>query len=69
MSGVAMNLDVLLTGAQCARFLAVSRQLVAHWVSRGKLKPVKVLPNGRKLYRLGDVLQVEAEMAAKSGRA
>lgn len=62
--GGGMNLDVLLTGAEAARHVGVSRQLVRRWVQLGHLAPHTV--TDRPLYRLGDVL--EAERRTRSSR-
>jgi predicted site-specific integrase-resolvase len=57
-----MGLDTLVTQAQAARLVGVSRQLVRRWVELGHL----ALTDGRA--RAGDVLAVEARMRARSGR-
>lgn len=56
--GVSMlaNPDTLLTGAQAAHLVGVSRQLIQYWHDRGHLEQI----DGR--YRYEDVLDVEARM-------
>lgn len=47
------DFDAMLTGAQAARAVGVSKQLVNNWRARGLLKQT----DGR--YRYGDVVDVE----------
>lgn len=56
--GVSMlaDPDTLLTGAQAAHLVGVSRQLIRYWHDRGHLEQV----DGR--YRYQDVLEVESRM-------
>lgn len=55
--------DALVTGAQAARAIGVSRHLIGMWKLAGKLVPRK--HRGRSpLYRLGDV--IDADIAARS---
>jgi hypothetical protein len=50
--------DALVTGAQAARAVGVTRQVIGMWKLAGKLKPQK--QRGRSpLYRLGDVIDVD----------
>jgi hypothetical protein len=54
------DLDARLPAHLAAAMVGVSRQLVNYWRSAGLLAPVAV--RGRSpLYRLGDVLAVEAQ--------
>lgn len=57
-----MGLDTLVTQAQAARLVGVSRQLIRRWVQLDHL----TLTDGRVSAR--DVLRVEAEMRRRSGR-
>jgi class 3 adenylate cyclase len=57
------NEDALVTGAEAARALRVSRQVVAMWKATGKLEP-KGRDGRSPLYRLGDVL--DADIAARN---
>lgn len=50
-----MNLDVRVPAWFAAQFAGVSRQLFNYWRAKGK-----VVPGEDGLYRLGDVLAVEA---------
>ena len=51
--------DMLLPGVLAAERVEVSRQLLNYWRQSGKLRPVEYR-DGRPLYRLRDVLEVEA---------
>ena len=54
------DMNATLPAHLAARLVGVSRQLVNYWRSAGKLEPVGY--DGRSpLYRLGDVVRVEAE--------
>lgn len=48
----------LVFASEAALAVRVSKQLVNSWVSRGLLKPVDE-KDGRRRYRLGDVMRVE----------
>ncbi len=50
-----MNLDVRVPPWFAAQFAGVSRQLLNYWRTSGK-----ITPGDDGLYRLGDVLEVEA---------
>lgn len=57
------NREALVTGAQAARALGVTRHLVGMWKLAGKIEPKKL--NGRSpLYRFGDVIDANAEALA-----
>jgi hypothetical protein len=58
-----VNLDALIPAHQAALLVRVSRQLVRKWTLRptNPLRPADVAPDGRPLYRVGDVLDVERE--------
>jgi len=55
---LAEDPDTLLPGVLAAARAEVSRQLLNYWRQTGKLRPAEVR-DGRPLYRLGDVLEVE----------
>lgn len=54
------DVDALVTGAEAARLVGVTRHLVGMWKRAGKLTP-KDRRGRSPLYRLGDVLQVERD--------
>jgi predicted site-specific integrase-resolvase len=56
------GLDTLVTQAQAARFLGVSRQLIHRWIELGHVR----LVDGKVVYRQAS--EVEAKLRAKSGR-
>jgi hypothetical protein len=56
LSGVNVNPDALLTGAQAARLVGVSKQLVRRWRQLGHLEPVAEHP---PRYRVRDVWKAE----------
>jgi predicted site-specific integrase-resolvase len=57
-----VNRDAEVTASEVAQLLPVSLQLLSMWKSKGKLRPVK--KRGRSwVYRYGDVLDLEREMA------
>jgi excisionase family DNA binding protein len=47
----------LLTTAQAARLLGVSRRTLARYAERGQLVPTLVLPSGHYRWDLGDIRQ------------
>lgn len=55
--GVILNLDALLTGAQAARYLGITRQSIYMWHKRGEITATRV--DGNWMYRLRDVLETE----------
>lgn len=50
--------EALLTGAEAARAVGVTRHLIGMWKRDGKLIP-KARRGGSPLYRLGDVIDVD----------
>lgn len=68
-----MNPDAFLTRAQAARMAGVAASTVGTWLDRGWVDPetgerrqltVRRTAGGRLLYRLGDVVQAEADTFA-----
>lgn len=58
-SGVDVDPDTLLTGAEAARAVFRSRQLIRRWVQLGHLSPHSYAADGAPRYRLGDVWAAE----------
>jgi hypothetical protein len=56
---VSVDPDSLLTGAQAARAVHRSRQLIRRWAQLGHLTPAGYTADGAPLYRLGDVWAAE----------
>lgn len=54
----------LLPASRVARALGVSHQLVGHWLTKGKIRPVAMSADGRRLYRLSEVMAVPRKRAA-----
>jgi len=52
-----VDLDARLPAHLAAAMVGVSRQLINYWRATGKIQP-----DGRKRYRLGDLLDVERDM-------
>lgn len=64
---MALDMDALITGAQAARLVGVTRAAVCTWRSTGRLQPQG--QRGRSpLYRFADVLAVERD-TRRSGKS
>lgn len=63
-----LHLDALLTGAQAADYLGLSRQLIHRWRTLGHIHPDPASPAGHPLYRLGDLLVAERR-TRRSGKS
>lgn len=49
--------DQLITTAQAAKLLGISRSTMAAYARRGALRPAIRLPSGQLRWRIGDVLK------------
>ncbi len=53
------DMDALVTAREAAQAVYVSKQLFNYWRSSNKIQPKGTDRKGHKLYRLGDVIEVE----------
>lgn len=60
-----LDLDAVLTASEAARVARVTKQLFNYWRAKGKIVSCGT-HRSRPVYRLGDVVDVEAEMRGNS---
>jgi predicted site-specific integrase-resolvase len=59
--------EQLITTAQAAKALGISRSTMAAYARRGVLRPALRLPSGQLRWRLGDVMRQLRELEPQDG--
>jgi hypothetical protein len=62
---VPLDMDALLPGKMAAMLAGTSVQVIVNWRNRGYLQPADEDAKGKPLYRVRDVLAVEAATAQR----
>lgn len=60
--------DELLTTAQAAKAVGVSRMTLARYADKGYVTPARVLPSGHRRWRLADLEQQLRELPPRGER-
>ena len=63
-----MDTNALLPAPAACRIAGIYRQLLYAWRTRGHITPAATDHRGQPLYRLGDILAVEATMRGRTRR-